>query len=97
MIFSDRHKKYQIENESELVEKRITSQREIQQLELQKKAEEAQHKRDQAKLRAYEELHYIQENKKRIAYYKQSHREQVAANKWTQKLNEVENRLHTRE
>ena len=49
---------------------RITGQRELKMEEHQKKVLEAQIKRENAKTKAQEDLHYILENKKRIAYIK---------------------------
>ena len=46
MVFIEKHKKYTIEHESELAEQRLEGQRELRQLEIKMKAEQAQHKRD---------------------------------------------------
>ena len=74
--------------------KRIVEQRDKRFDEITQKAEKAQLKREQARFRAHEELHHIQENKKRIAMYKEQQRDAMLANKLNQLQEESEFRLN---
>ena len=72
------------------ISQRIIGQKELRAQENAQKAELAQLRREQAKLRAQEDLGEIMENKRRIAIFKLQQREQVLLNKAEAQMSKAE-------